>query len=81
MSLSFFFRFGVPLSYESPQELDLCSEEFTSYQLLQDSDIPKDIWDKATYVADEGRTYHRLDVLWHNLSAIRAPDCSLGIII
>ena len=42
-----FLRFDALLPYQSPQELDLLSEEFTEYQLLQDVDIPKDRWDKA----------------------------------
>ena len=64
------------LPYESPKELDLLSEEFTEYQLLQDADIPQDIWDKAAVVVKEGETYHRMDVLWHHLSSVRVADNS-----
>ena len=38
-------RFDTLLPYKSPQELDLLSEEFTEYQLLQVADIPHNIWD------------------------------------
>ena len=71
-----FHRFGTLLPYESPQKLDLLSEEFTEYQLLQDADIPQDIWDKATVAVEEGQAYHRMDVLWHYLSSLRAADNS-----
>ena len=64
------------LPYEAPQELDLLSEEFTAYQLLQDADIPNDVWDRATVAADEGHTYHRMDILWHHLASMRAADNS-----
>ena len=74
--INIFLRFGTLLPYESPQELDLLSEEFTEYQLLQDADIPQDIWDKATVAVDEGQAYHRMDVLWHYLSSLRAADNS-----
>ncbi len=59
---------------EAPQELDLLSEEFTEYQLLQDTDISRDIWEKATVLVDEGHTYHRMDVLWHHFSSMKAVD-------
>jgi len=65
------------LPYESPQEMDVLSDEFTAYQLLQESDIPKDIWDKAAVVVHESQTYYRMDVLWHYLSSMRAADNSL----
>ena len=71
-----FHRFGTLLPYESPQELDLLSEEFTEYQLLQGADIPQDIWDKATVAVEEGQAYYRMDVLWHCLSSLRAADTS-----
>ena len=53
-------------------------EEFTEYQLLNDSDIPEDIWRKATVVEEEdGSTYHRMDIIWQYLSTVRAPDNTL----
>ena len=61
------------MPYNSPQELDLLSEEFTAYQEV---DIPKDIWDKATVKVDEEKTYYRMDVVWNHLSSMRAADNS-----
>lgn len=55
----------------------MLSEEFTTYQLLQDTDIPKDIWGKAAVAIDEDHTYHRMDVLWHHLASVRAADNSI----
>ena len=71
-----FLRFGPLLPYESPQELDLLSEEFTEYQLLQDTDVPQNVRDKATVIVEKGQAYHRIDVLWHYLSSLRAADNS-----
>ena len=73
----FFLRFATLLPYESPHELDLLSEEFTEYQLQQGGEIPQNIWDKATVAVDEGQAYHRMDVIWHYLSSLRAADNSL----
>ena len=69
-------RFCTLLPYESPQELNLLSEESTEYQLLQDADIPKDVWDKATVSIDEGQAYYRMDVVWHYLSSLKTADNS-----
>ena len=44
--------------------------------MLQDANIPQDIWDKATVAVDEGQNYHRMDVLWHYLSTLKAADNS-----
>ena len=41
--------------YLSPYILDLLSEEFTEYQLLQDADIPQDNGDKAAVAIDNGQ--------------------------
>ena len=52
-------------------------EEFTEFQLLNNCDIPQDIWDKATVIESEEHKYYRMDVLWHYLSTLRAPDHTL----
>ena len=57
--------------------MDNLSEEFTQYQLLDDSIIPRDIWDRSTVMDDEEQAYHRMDVLWHYLSSLKYPDNSL----
>ncbi len=61
------------LPFDTPQEI---KEEFTAYQLLEDTDIPQEVWGKATVHIDESHSqvYHRMDVLWHHISAMKAPD-------
>ena len=42
---------------------------FTEYEMLNDTDIPEDVWRKATLVEEEGgSTYHRKEIIWHYLS-------------
>ncbi len=69
-------RFSTLLPFQSPQELDLLLE-FTEFQLMNDSDIPQDVWEKATVVEDEEHTYYRMDIVWHYISTLRAPDNAL----
>lgn len=47
----------------TPGEMDLLQEEFISYQLLNDSDIPDEVWSKAKISEDES-AYYCIDVLW-----------------
>lgn len=49
-----------------PNELEALLEEFTDYQLLQESEIPVDVWNDATVREGDDQTYHRMDVLWHH---------------
>ena len=57
--------------------MDALSEEFVEYQLLRKEDIPLQVWDKASIVIDDDHTYHRMDVLWHHIGTLKAPDSSL----
>ena len=51
----------------SPHELD--------FQLLSDDDIPSTVWEKASISLDGAcATYHQLDLIWHHLSTMKAPD-------
>jgi len=52
-------------------------EEFAQYQLLEGSDIPQDMWEKATVVEKEDNTYYRMDIVWHHISTMRDPDNTL----
>ena len=72
-------RYGGVLPYGTPCELDGVLEEFVDYQMLQDDDIPSDIWERATIAVDEGTsvTHHRMDVIWNHLSSMKAPDSTL----
>ena len=52
-------RFHALLPYQASNEFEKLSEEFTEYQLLQDSEVPTEVWEEATMV--EG--HQRMDVL------------------
>jgi len=58
----------------------LC-EEFTSYQLLGEKDIPNDVWDAALVHEDDDKDDDdrstRMDMIWNYLSSMRLPDGSL----
>ena len=65
-------RFDLLLPFQSPQEVNKLSEEFTKFQLLCDDDIPKQIWEKATVKVDTVPeiAYHRMDIIWHYVSSL-----------
>lgn len=71
------------LPYTAPAECDLLSEEFTSYQLLAEKDVPNDVWDAALVHEDDdddddhSTKYYRMDMIWNYLSTVRLPDGSL----
>ena len=54
----------------SSEDLNSLQEEFISYQLLNEDDIPKLVWDDACVVekddedGDEVKKYYRMDVIW-----------------
>ena len=54
-------------------------EEFIDFQLLQHDDISPTVWEKATVTVDDNAhvTYHRMDIIWHHLSSMKAPDGTL----
>ena len=77
-------RFPSLLPYTAPAECDLLCEEFTSYQLLGEKDIPNDVWDAALVHEDDDRDdddcstrYYRMDMIWNYLSSMRLLDGSL----
>ena len=67
------------LPYGSAHELDELLEEFIDFQLLSDDDIPSTIWEKASITPDDSThaKNYRLDVIWHHLSTMKAPDDTL----
>ena len=67
------FRYNSLLPFQSPLEQDQLLAEFTEFQLLNDSDIPQDTWDKATVTESREHKYYRMDALWHSLSTLQAP--------
>jgi len=50
------------------------------YQLMEDSEIPDNIWDTATVKEENGKCYYRMDILWHFLAKLKMPDgsCCFG---
>ena len=67
------------LPFRSPHELDFLFEEFIDFQLLQPNDISPTVWEKATVTVDEDKHVigHRMDIIWHHLSTMKAPDGTL----
>ena len=63
-SLEYFIeRFPHLHELRSPREIDILHEEFVSYQLLNNTDIPANIWEEAK-VREGDEAYYRIDTLW-----------------
>ena len=62
-----------PNSFDSyindTRKLDELEEEYLIYQSMEESEIPKDIWDAAAVPSDEAKkiVYHRMDMIWAHL--------------
>jgi hypothetical protein len=56
--------------------MTLLSEEFTNYQLLEETDIREEVWTSALIVhnKDEESRHYRMDCVWDELSKIKNPD-------
>ena len=59
----FVHRFPYLHALTTPIEMDILQEEFVSYQLLSDTDIPHHVWEEAKVHEDEA-AYYRIDTLW-----------------
>ena len=62
------------LPYETTAELDKLEEEFLDYQLMENAEIPNDIWESAVTKVDEAQKYYRMDMIWNYLSSMTNPD-------
>ena len=62
------------LPYEATAELDKLEEEFLDYQLMDNTDIPNDVWDSAVTKVDEAQKHYRMDMIWNYLSSMTSPD-------
>ena len=70
-SVQFFVhRFPHLHSLTSPGEVEMLQEEFLSYQLQSDADIPDEVWEEAKVNENED-VYYRADVLWSHLCKIQ----------
>ena len=69
-------RYSVLLPFNEPAQIETLKEEFISYQLLDEDDVPMEVWDKATVRVDEDSraTLHSTDVIWAYLSSRKRAD-------
>ena len=47
----------------NPETINLLSEQFIDYQLLNDHDIPDSVWQSACTMDDDRNKYYRVDIL------------------
>ena len=57
----------------NPETINLLSEQFLDYQLLNDHDIPDSVWQNACTMDDDRNKYYRVDILWGYISQMK--DC------
>ena len=57
----------------NPEIINLLSEQFLDYQLLNDHDIPNSVWQSACTMDDDRNKYSRVDILWGCISQMK--DC------
>ena len=58
----------------SPTEINKLEEEFVSYQLLQQNEIPESVWTKAKVDESGEESYYRMDLIWEHLSSVKSAD-------
>ena len=66
----FIYRYPHLESFRDPQVIDTIQQQFISYQLLEDSDIPPKVWEEATVKVDDDTSYIRVDVIWNYIFKI-----------
>ena len=57
----------------NPEIINLLSEQFLDYQLLNDHDIPNSGWQNACTMDDDRNNYYIVDILWGYVSQMK--DC------
>ena len=74
----FIDRYSSLLPHKSdPAKMEKLKDEFISYQLLDDSDVPPGVWERATVYEDcaSGKpTLHSMDVVWGHLAMRTTAD-------
>ena len=50
-----------------PNEIEVLQQQFVSFQLLEDTDIPASVWEEAIVKVDDDIRYTRIDVLWNHI--------------
>ena len=61
----FIHRYPHLESFIDLHVIDTIQQQFISYQLLEDTDIPPKVWEDATVKLDEDTSYIRVDVIWN----------------
>ena len=68
--LFFVEKFHLNFNQET---INLLSEQFLDYQLLNDYDIPNSGWQNACTMDDDRNNYYIVDILWGYVSQMK--DC------
>lgn len=66
-------KLGLSFTEAETQQL---LDEFVAYQLLDDSNIPKKIWDEAK-ITDGDAEYYRMDIIWGYILKMQNVDYTL----
>ena len=76
-------RFAAAINFDSsPQSMEWLKDEFISYQLLENSDVPAHVWSKAAIYIEDKTTasqkpgFYSMDILWAYLSTMTHVDGS-----
>ena len=67
----FIHRYPHLESFRDAQVINTLQQQFISYQLLEDSDIPPKVWEDATVKVDEQTSHIRIDVIWNHIFNIK----------
>ena len=69
-------RYSVLLPFNDLAQMEIQKDEFISYLLLDESDVPTEVWNKGTITVDkESRaSLFSADVIWAYLSSRKRAD-------
>ena len=82
-SVEFFCGKYSNLLQLTPAQMDRLQEEFTDYQLLDESTIPEAVWKQALVYEEEAedtgtsKEHHRMDTIWAYMSGMKNVDSTL----
>ena len=71
------YRYPSLLPYTSATEGNKLADEFLQYQLMNENDIPADIWESELTVQDEETRHYRMDVVWSYMLTMKSTDGDL----
>ena len=58
-------------------EMSKLEDEFLTFQLLTNAEIPDHVWQSAVVYQDSEKKHYRMDVLWAYLNEMKGPDGAL----